>query len=183
MSDRVDQVAIRPYRSSDAGRLTVARIRNRDFLQPYEPLRSEGFFTAEGQREWIGHTLEDARFDHAYAFGVFDPETGAVLGHVALSNVSRGGWQNATIGYWVDQGHNGMGLATSAVRFAVAFAFDEVRLHRVQGAVMPRNIASVRVLTKNGFRHEGSALRYLQINGVWEDHDIYAITKEDLERI
>lgn len=62
---------------------------------------------------------------------------------------------------------------------ALRFAFAEAGLHRVQAAVMPRNGASIRVLEKTGFRREGLSLRYLQINGVWEDHLIFAITREE----
>lgn len=96
-----------------------------------------------------------------------------------LSNVVRGAWGNCTIGYFVDHGRNGLGYATEAVGLAVRFAFDHAGLHRVQAAVMPRNVRSIRVVEKNGFRYEGLARRYLQIDGRWEDHNIYAITVED----
>ena len=102
-----------------------------------------------------------------------------LIGRIALSNVVRGPWQNATMGYWVDQAANGRGHATSAVLLLCAFAFDHARLHRVQPAIMPRNARSRRVVEKAGFRREGTALRYLKIAGVWEDHDIFALTRED----
>ena len=77
----------------------------------------------------------------------------------------------------------GRGHATRAVRLILEFAFDHVGLHRVQPAIIPRNTRSVRVAAKVGFRLEGRALRYLKINGVWEDHDLYAATSEDWERM
>lgn len=73
---------------------------------------------------------------------------------------------------------NGRGYMTDAVRLAVAFAFEHANLHRVQAAVMPRNIGLIRVLGKVGFRYEGFAEYYLKINGVWEHHNIYSITRE-----
>jgi len=91
----------------------------------------------------------------------------------------RAAWQNCTIGYFVDQSRNGRGYATEAVGLASGFAFGEGGLHRVQAAVMPRNAASIRVVEKNGYRFEGLARRYLQINGLWEDHNIYAMTAEE----
>ena len=91
----------------------------------------------------------------------------------------RGAWQNATLGYWVDEGSGGRGHATRAVRLTLAFAFEHVGLHRVQPAVIPRNARSNRVVEKAGFRLEGRAARYLRIAGVWEDHDIYAMTAEE----
>ncbi len=102
-----------------------------------------------------------------------------LIGRVALANVVLGSWRNATLGYWIDQASNSRGHATEAVLLALAFAFDDLSLHRVQPAVMPRNTRSIRVVEKCGFRDEGLALRYLQINGVWEDHRIFAMTAED----
>ena len=89
------------------------------------------------------------------------------MGRVALNEVVRGVFGNAYLGYFVDEAVNGRGYATEAVRRTVRFAFDELRLHRVQAAVVPRNAGSVRVLEKAGFREEGYAERYLCINGVW----------------
>ena len=88
----------------------------------------------------------------------------------------RGIFQNAYLGYSIAERWNGQGLATEAVGVAMELAFGELGLHRVQAAVMPRNIGSIRVLEKNGFREEGYAVGYLCINGVWEDHRIFART-------
>jgi [ribosomal protein S5]-alanine N-acetyltransferase len=101
---------------------------------------------------------------------------------VALSNIVRGAWQNCTVGYYVDQTRNGRGYATEALGLATGFALTQAGLHRVQAGVMPRNAASIRVVEKNGFRFEGLARHYLQINGVWEDHNIYALTAENWPR-
>lgn len=98
---------------------------------------------------------------------------------MTLANIVRGAWQNCTIGYFVDEGRGGRGYATEAVRLAVRYAFEHATLHRVQAAVMPRNARSIRVVEKAGFRYEGTAARYLRINGTWEDHNIYAVTRED----
>ena len=102
-----------------------------------------------------------------------------VIGRIALGGVMRGAFQNAHLGYWVDQQHQGRGLATEAVRATTTFAFSAEQLHRVQAAVMPRNGASLRVLEKAGYRREGFAERYLYIAGRWEDHVLYAITAEE----
>ncbi len=117
--------------------------------------------------------------DRAYAFGVFELGSGALVGRVSLSNVVRGAWQNATIGYWIGEKQGGRGYATESVELAVRFAFGRARLHRIQAAVMPRNVRSIRVIEKVGFRYEGHSPRYLRINDVWEDHNMYALTAED----
>jgi ribosomal-protein-alanine N-acetyltransferase len=123
----------------------------------------------------------DRATDRAYAFGIFEANTDRLVGRIALSSVVRGAWNNANLGYWVGQEFNGRGYGTEAVKLIVRVGCGpELGLHRIQAGVMPWNVASVRVLVKNGFRLEGVALRYLLINGTWEDHHIYALTREEL---
>lgn len=169
---------IRPYEVDDAAEQLELILRNRDFLSSYEPPRPERHYTLDGQRELIA--IDRERWDGSLrlAFAVLLP-SGEIVGRVALDNIVLGAWHNATIGYWIDRAHNGLGLATHAVLLAARFGFERAGLHRIQAGVMPRNLPSARVLAKLGFRHEGLAKNYLYINGVWEDHDIYALTVED----
>lgn len=178
---RVDgsKVYIRLLAPGDEGPLLQLRRRNEAFLRPWEPARPDDYLEPESQARQLRRAVADADTDTTYAFGVFtfDDE---LVGTVTLANVVRGAWQNATIGYFIDEAHNGHGLATEAISLTVRLAFSELDLHRVQAAVMPHNPASVRVLEKAGFRHEGSSERYLRIADRWEDHLILAITSEDL---
>ena len=172
--------AIRPFHRGDLDALLALRVANRDFMAPYEADRTDAFFTRAGQAREIALDAEAWAAGAGYAFAILDRRADErLVGRVALSNVVRGPWQNATLGYWVDQTTNARGHATAAVRLTCRFAFEHAGLHRVQPAIMPRNERSHRVVRKAGFRHEGTALRYLKIAGVWEDHDIYALTRED----
>jgi len=171
--------SIRLLTPEDADALTELLRANRGFLTPWDPLRPDAYWTAPWQRAQLEEGARDAEAGVAYAFGIYDRTDGALSGRIALNNIVRKAWQSATLGYWVDETHNARGLATDAARLIVAFAFEQAGLHRVQAAVMPRNIRSVRVLEKTGFRYEGLSERYLLINGSWEDHRIYAITSED----
>jgi len=83
------------------------------------------------------------------------------------------------VGYWIEQPCAGNGYIPEALVALFRFAFEEMHLHRLQVAVIPRNVASNRVAQKLALRHEGTAQRYLEINGVWEDHHRYAMTVED----
>ena len=103
----------------------------------------------------------------------------AIIGRVALTGVTRGAFQNAYLGYFIDVEQQRRGLTTEAVELATRFAFEDARLHRVQAAVMPNNDASLRVLEKVAFRREGVAERYLQIAGRWETHVLFAVTVEE----
>jgi ribosomal-protein-alanine N-acetyltransferase len=185
-AQNVLDVYLRPLSLADAPKLLALRVANRDFFAPFEPLMPERHFSLEGQSEDIARGQEERSKDRRYPFGIFawvDDGNDRLVGRVSLSNVARGAWQNATIGYYVDRGCNGRGYATQAVKLALRFAFEEAGLHRVQGAVVPENVASARVLQKTGFSPEGRARKYLQIFGSWRDHDIYAITREDWDAL
>jgi [ribosomal protein S5]-alanine N-acetyltransferase len=168
------RIELRHLVDGDASTLLDFMRANRRFLEQWEPEREDEFFTLEAQREDIAAAAADALADRRHAFGVFvDAE---LVGRIALNQIFRGVFQNAYLGYSIGERWNGRGLATEAVGVAVEFALGDLGLHRVQAAVMPRNAGSIRVLEKNGFREEGYAVGYLCINGVWEDHRIFART-------
>lgn len=171
--------SIRPLGPADGEEYLALLVRNREFLQPYEPVRSADYWTIAGQQDQLAVGAAEWELGTGYAFAVIDRSDGALVGRVALANVVRKAWQNATLGYWLDEERNGRGLTTDAAHQALRFAFAEASLHRVQAGVMPRNTRSVRVLEKIGMRSEGLALRYLLINGTWEDHRMYAVTADE----
>ena len=99
---------------------------------------------------------------------------------IELSNLARGPFQSASIGFWVDHTRRGRGLATRAQsRQSFRSAFGELALHRLEAATLVDNIASQRVLEKNRFHRIGLAPRYLQIAGVWRDHLLFQRTAGD----
>ena len=167
---------MREFEVADAEALLELLVRDRAFLDPWEPVRADSFFTLEVQQRGISklRAAEDL-----VDFGIFLAETDELVGRVQLSGITRGPFQNAHVGYFVAERHNGRGYATEAVRQAVDAAFGPLDLHRVQAAVIPRNAGSVRVLEKAGFRREGFAERYLLINGTWEDHILFAVTCDE----
>ncbi|HEX2195967.1 MAG TPA: GNAT family protein [Actinomycetota bacterium] len=167
-----------PLVGDDAEEMLALLVANRSFLEPFEPIRPESEFTLAGQRAAIGELAAARAAGAAYAFCI--RAGGELVGRLTLSQVFRKAFRNCYLGYWVGERHNGRGYATEAVKLAVGYAFDELDLHRVQANVMTRNRRSARVLEKAGFRREGLALRYLAIAGRWEDHDMYAVTVEDL---
>lgn len=171
-------IVIKPLFHIDVDEVVTLYKQNQTFLRPYEPVRPEGYLTAEGQAALLAHAEQAWHADTGYAFAVCIAEQGAMIGRISLSNIVRGGWQNATIGYFISKSYGGRGLATQAVRLAVDYAFGPAQLHRVQAAIMPTNERSLRVIEKSGFAYEGLARNYLQIDGVWADHRIYSMTIE-----
>jgi len=189
-------VHLRAPAMSDYVAWAELRAASRDHLVPWEPIWSRDELTRNAFRRRIRHYQREAREDIGYAFLVFaDPKrltdssfaprparqgSAAVLvGGLSLSNVRRGVTQAATIGYWLGAPHIGRGFMTAAVGAVVPFAFDVLRLHRIEAAIMPANVASIRVAERTGFRREGLARGYLRINGRWEDHLLYALLAED----
>jgi ribosomal-protein-alanine N-acetyltransferase len=156
---------IRELTAADADELAALYSANRDFLEPFEPDRGEAWFTVAGQRERLAHPLTGWRF------AILDGR--AIAGTISVSDVVRGAFHSAHVGYWVDAGRNGRGLATQAVADVVEFAFGHGRLHRLQAATLVDNHASQRVLEKNEFTRIGLARRYLHIGGDWRDHILF----------
>ena len=157
---------IRPLAANDAGELAALLVENRAFLAPFEPDRGERFYTAVGQ-------LERLEREDKHAFAILDGEQ--IAGTVTLSNVVRGPLQSANLGYWVAERANGRGLATKAVGQVILVAFGELGLHRLEAGTLVDNLASRRVLEKNGFEEIGIARGYLHIGGAWRDHMLFQL--------
>lgn len=162
-------MTIRPLTLEDAGELSALLVENRDFLAPFQPVRDERFFTIEGQRARIEN-------DGSQAFAILAGDR--IAGTVAISNIVHGPFQSANLGYWVAERFNGRGLATRAVGESVELAFGEFGLHRLEAATLVDNVASQRVLEKNGFELIGLARRYHQIAGEWRDHLLFQRTAD-----
>ncbi|WP_010492088.1 GNAT family N-acetyltransferase [Paenibacillus elgii] len=174
-----DRIYIRPLDLPDVPALHRLRAENETFFRPFEPLQDSNAFTLDAVRESLVKTIAEREQDSAYAFGIFLNGTDELIGRVRLSSIVRGPWQNANLGYYISERFNGQGYMSEAVGLALRFAFENCGLHRVQAAIMPRNRGSIRVVEKNAMRLEGLARNYLQIHGVWEDHAIYAMTREE----
>ena len=157
---------IRPLTADDADELAALLVENRPFLAPFEPDRIERFYTVEGQQERLER-------DDKHAFAILDGDR--IAGTIALSNVARGPHESANLGYWVAELFNGRGLATTSVRELIPIAFGDLGLHRLEAGTLVDNVASQRVLEKNGFEQVGIAHGYLHIGGAWRDHVLFQL--------
>jgi ribosomal-protein-alanine N-acetyltransferase len=154
-----------------ASALTDYWRRNRAFLAPYEPQRSEEFFTPSHQADILREEIEREQADTGYRFYITRKEIpGEIIGSIGLSNVVRGAFHSCFMGYQLDEAYLNRGYMTQTVNRVVEYAFRELHLHRIEGNIMPRNQRSIRVVEKCGFTKEGISSAYLNINGVWEDH-------------
>ena len=188
------RVVLRPLVGSDFQAWSDVRVKNRDWLTRWEPRRPPGQSDPAENRQAFAARCRardrERQLGTGYGFGIFlrgddggrPPAAGTFMGEINLNSVQRGPFQNAYLGYWIDEGHAGHGYVPESVVVLSRYAFEELGLHRIQIAIIPRNQPSRRVVEKLDIREEGIASRYLEINGVWEDHLRYAITAEEWTR-
>jgi ribosomal-protein-alanine N-acetyltransferase len=172
-------VLLRTPQMSDYAVWSSLREASRDFLTPWEPTWPADDLTRASFRRRIKRYSEDQRLDMAYPFFIFRKSDGALVGGLTLSNVRRGCAQAGSLGYWMGASFARQGHMTSAVAAVLPFAFATLRLHRVEAACIPANAASIRLLEKTGFRREGYARQYLCIDGIWQDHLLFARLRDD----
>lgn len=174
------RVGIRVIKRTDAGRLRGLLTENRTWLQPWEATFPGGGGAVPGSVPLapVIRTLRaQQRAGAAVSFVItYDDE---VCGQLSVSDISGGALRSASIGYWVSQHLAGRGIVPTAVALAIDYAFEELRLHRIEICIRPENAASLRVVQKLGMRYEGRRERYIHIAGEWCDHDCFAVTVED----
>lgn len=172
-------VMLRPPQMSDFEEWAALRERSRGFLAPWEPTWPMDDLTRGAFRRRLKRYAEDQRTDQAYAYFIFRSADRALVGGLTLANVRRGVAQAGSIGYWMGEPYARRGFMTEAVRALAPYAFAALRLHRLEAACIPTNTPSMRLLESCGFVREGYARQYLCINGLWQDHLLYARLKDD----
>ncbi len=153
---------------SDAKAILDYFLRNREFLAKFEPVRDKDFYTLRSFEDMIN--LDKILYDNCQALKYWIYKNDKVIGSVGLNNIIWGVFLNGYIGYRLDKDEINKGYMTEALQKLIEIAFDDLRLHRLEANIMPRNKASLSVVKKAGFEFEGIAKEYLKINGIWEDH-------------
>ncbi|WP_433023146.1 GNAT family N-acetyltransferase [Kribbella sp. CA-294648] len=164
-------IELRVATLADAAAFAEAQVRNREHLAPWEPVRSERWFTTAGQEDRLKAQL--VRFQNREVVPWFLFEGDRVVGAITLTDIVPGPFRSASLGYWIDKDLLGKGLATTAVQAVAELADRELRLHRIEASTLVSNEASQRVLRKCGFNQIGTAPDYLHIAGVWQTCHLY----------
>lgn len=167
-------VTLRPLKQEDAEDLLNVHIQNKRFFERFSMERPQNYYTLAFQEHVIFQFNELAKQGQEYHFAICSKQSNQLVGVVDLFQVYRGPLQRAMIGYSVTQVENGKGYATEACSLLSEYAFSNLKLHRLEAAVMTENHASIRVLEKSGFNREGTARQSIRVHGKWEDHYIYA---------
>ena len=177
------RVVLRLPRMADYDEWYAVRSASRDLLRPFEPRWTEADLSRSAFATRVRRAREEAGEGTDFSFFIYRTQEGTehLAGGITLSNIRRRAAQFVTLGYWMAQSEAGKGIMTEAVGVCLPFIFDTLLLHRAHAAFLPSNRASRRVLEKNGFVEEGFAEKYLQINGRWEDHVLFGLTRERWE--
>jgi len=165
------RVAIRPVHASDGAELIAANLASIALHEPWvSPCRDHASF--------LGY-LARCDGDRSIGFIARERESGRIVGVINLSEIVRGFFQSAYMGYYGMAGMNGRGLMGEAVGLVVTHAFTEIGLHRVEANIQPGNAPSRALVKRLGFRQEGYSPRYLKIDGDWRDHERWAVLSEE----
>ena len=155
------------------------RHESKAFLSPWEPIWAADHLSRASFTNRVYWSQRAVKNGNAVPLFVFHKEAGQLVGAITLDNIRRGPSQVGTIGYWVGQQYARQGFMSEDIIAMVAHAFGALDLSRVESACLPDNLASRGVLEKAGFKYEGVAQSYIQINGRWRNHVLYAALRGD----
>jgi [ribosomal protein S5]-alanine N-acetyltransferase len=148
---------------------------SRTFLTPWEPSWGDDALSRAAFRRRLARYALEWHSDQGYTFLLFRLEDDALVGGISLTNVRRGVAESASVGYWVGEPHARQGYMSEGLTLTLRFAFERLRLHRIEAACLPHNAPSRGLLLKTGFTEEGYAREYLCIDGKWQDHVLFGI--------
>ncbi|MBF4693922.1 GNAT family N-acetyltransferase [Fusibacter ferrireducens] len=152
--------------------------RNKTFLAPWEPKREQSYFEAENIGRMLENECKNNELGTALSLYIFKKDSDEIIGNVTLSNIIYGPFLSGFIGYKLDHNLEKQGIMTEALNKMIEIAFNEYHLHRLEANIMPRNIASIKVVEKHHFEKIGLNRKYLKINGKWEDHWTYVLLND-----
>ena len=173
-----ERLVLRTLDDSFAARCLDYFVRNQDFFREWNPLSDDTFYTLEFQAQKLRVERELLAQDRVLRLWLFDKQDRAyerIIGDLAFSNIVRGAFHSCHLGYKVDGAAINSGYMTEALARAIRFAFEDMRLHRIEANIMPKNARSIRVVEKLEFVNEGLSRKYLKIAGRWEDHIHYVL--------
>jgi ribosomal-protein-alanine N-acetyltransferase len=174
-------VYLRPAALSDFDGWSELRRSSQEFISPWEPTWTADEMSLTGFRQRLAKQAAEIESDRGYAFLLFRSADARMFGQLSFDQVKRGAGQSAILAGWVGQQYSGRGLALRALRVGLVFAFDSLRLHRIEAATLPENRNSNHLLEFVGFKIEGFARSYGKINGEWRSHILWAMVAEDLK--
>ena len=173
-----ERIVLRLPTHSDFNAWVALRVGSREFLTKWEPVWSADHLTRKSFTNRVYWAARASRSGTALPLFLMRRDD-VLLGAITLDNIRRGPTQSGTIGYWIGEPFARQGYMQEAIGALVHHAFTTMDLSRIEAACLPENAASRGVLEKSGFKYEGVAQSYLQIDGRWRNHVLYANLRSD----
>ncbi|WP_299658956.1 GNAT family protein [uncultured Ruegeria sp.] len=174
-----ERLTLRPPVHSDFNDWTALRRASKDYLVPWEPVWSKDHLSRKSFTNRVYWAQRSVTSGTAIPLFLFRRSDDVLMGAITLDNVRRGPAQAGTLGYWTGQAFARQGFMREAIGAVVHYAFTRLDLSRIEAACLPENKASRGLLESSGFKYEGVAQSYLQINGRWRTHVLYASLRSD----
>ena len=174
-----ERMTLRPLAHADYAQWWTLRAESREFLNAWEPVWAPDHLSRKNFTNRVYWSARSTAQGTALPLVLIRREDQRLLGALTLDNIRRGPAQAATTGYWMGARYARMGYMREALEALVHYAFTELDLSRLEAGCLPENIASRGVLEKVGYKYEGVAQSYLQINGRWRNHVLYANLRAD----
>lgn len=175
-----DRLWLKVLKPTDCREVLDYYKRNRHFLKEWDPTPRDEFYTLWYQKDELRYEYNLFKKNKLMKLWLVKKEDKRLIGNLCFSSIVMGNFKSCYLGYKLDKDEINKGYMTEAIRKAVRIMFDEYGLHRIEVNIMPRNVRSLRVMEKLGFEHEGQSRRYLEVNGVWEDHVHFACYNDDM---
>ena len=174
-----ERLRLSVLRKSEASRVNAYFVKNRDFHKKYSQTHTEDYFTVSMQRKYLAYDYNSFLDGTLVPLWITLKETGEIIGRVSFFNFAFGGMMSCACGYHLDKDHTGKGYMTEALKGAMAFLFDEYRMHRIEAFILPENEPSLNLVKRLGFHYEGQRISYMHINGRYRDHEAFYMLEDD----
>ena len=168
-------------RKSEAPRVTDYFKKNRAFHKKFAQTHTDDYFTVSMQKKYLAYDYNSFLEGSLVPLWICLKETGEIIGRVSFFNFAFGGMMSCACGYHLDQNQTGKGYMTEALKGAMAFVFDEYKMHRIEAFILPENEPSLNLVKRVGFHYEGKRISYMHINGRYRDHEAFYILEEDVK--
>lgn len=175
-----DNLRLAVLRKSEAARVTEYLLNNRDFHKQFSQTHTDDYFTVSTQKKYLAYDCNSFLEGSLVPLWITLKDDNKIIGRVSFFNFAYGGMMSCACGYHLDKDHTGKGYMTEALKSAMAFVFDEYKMHRIEAFIVPENEPSVNLVKRVGFHYEGKRNSYMHINGRYRDHEAFYMLEDDM---
>lgn len=177
------EIFLKPISYFDKSAWDEVRSHNQDWLIPWEATKPkvEQIPTIPSFLQMVRVLNKEKRAGRSISFGIFLKGEKRFIGQITLGAITYGALRGAHIGYWIDKRFAGRGFTTAAVKMVSDYAFEKLKLHRIEIAMRPENEASQKVAIKAGYKFEGERKNFLHIAGQWRDHMVFVLENPKIQ--